>query len=81
MVINFLCVTSIAGFYVDFMIPERNTIVEVEGPSHFVAPSKERNQTTESRYRILRRKGYTVIPVPYFANESGERLEDLLNEL
>lgn len=43
MVINFLCVTSIAGFYVDFMIPERNTIVEVEGPSHFVAPSKERN--------------------------------------
>jgi very-short-patch-repair endonuclease len=33
----------IADFYVDFLLPEKQTIIEVEGPAHFIAPTKERN--------------------------------------
>ena len=79
----------IADFYVDFLVPERQTIIEVEGPAHFIAATKERNQTTEARYRILQKKGFKIIKVPYFINEVGPdssnepsvRLEDLLDEL
>lgn len=70
----------------DFLLPEKQTIIEIEGPSHFVAPSKERNQTTESRYRILRKKGFELILIPFFINELSKdaeapRLEDLLSQL
>jgi len=54
---------------VDFFLPEKQTIIEVEGPSHFIAPSKERNQTTESRYRVLIKKGYKLILIPFYINE------------
>ena len=70
----------------DFLLAEKQTIIEIEGPSHFVAPSKERNQTTESRYRILRKKGFELILIPFFINELSKdaeapRLEDLLSQL
>lgn len=72
----------------DFYIPETKTIIEVDGPSHYIAPSRELNQTSESRIRILKRKGYKVIQVPYFINEprmeseeGSIRLEDLLSEI
>ena len=67
---------------------EKQKIIEVEGPAHFIAPSKERNQTTEARYRILEKKGYSIIKVPYFVNEVSNdpdqptvRIEDILNDL
>ena len=64
---------NIAEYFVDFYIPEKNTIIEVEGPAHFIAPSRDRNITTRARYRILERKGYKIIKVPFFINEySGE---------
>jgi very-short-patch-repair endonuclease len=71
---------------VDFLLPEKQTIIEIEGPSHFVAPSKERNQTTESRYRVLRKKGFKLILIPFYINELSKdaeapRLEDLLSTL
>jgi very-short-patch-repair endonuclease len=71
---------------VDFLLPEKQTIIEVEGPSHFVAPSKDRNQTTESRYRVLRKKGFKLILIPFYINELSKdseapRLEDLLSPL
>jgi very-short-patch-repair endonuclease len=73
---------------VDFLLPEKQKIIEVEGPAHFIAPSKIRNQTTEARYRILEKKGFTIIKVPYFVNEISTdpdqpsvRIEDLLNDL
>ena len=70
----------------DFFLPEKQTVIEVEGPSHFIAPSKERNQTTESRYRILRKKGFNLILIPFYINELSKdaeapRLEDLLSPL
>lgn len=70
----------------DFLLPEKQTIIEIEGPSHFVAPSKERNQTTESRYRVLRKKGFKLILIPFYINELSKdaeapRLEDLLSTL
>ncbi len=70
----------------DFLLPEKQTIIEVEGPSHFVAPSKDRNQTTESRYRVLRKKGFKLILIPFYINELSKdseapRLEDLLSPL
>jgi very-short-patch-repair endonuclease len=78
----------IADFYVDFLLPEKQTIIEVEGPAHFIAPTKERNQTTEARYRILQKKGFKIIKIPYFVNEISTdpnypsvRMEDLLEDL
>lgn len=70
----------------DFLLPEKQTIIEIEGPSHFVAPGKERNQTTESRYRVLRKKGFKLILIPFYINELSKdaeapRLEDLLSPL
>lgn len=68
------------------MLPEKQTIIEVEGPSHFIAPSRERNMTTESRYRILRKKGYKLVLVPFYVNElsnekEAPRLEELLDSI
>jgi very-short-patch-repair endonuclease len=76
----------VADFFVDFFLPETQTIIEIEGPSHFIAPSKQRNVTTEARYRILRKKGYNLILIPFYINELSKeadapRLEDLLAPL
>ena len=52
------------GFNVDFYVPSKKTIIEVEGPAHFIAPHTnpyELNMTTESRYRILRKNGFKVV--------------------
>jgi very-short-patch-repair endonuclease len=70
-------------FYVDFYLPEQNIIVEVEGPSHFLAPTRERNGTLEARYRVIERahKGVKIVKLPYFLNERGEkRIEEIIEE-
>jgi very-short-patch-repair endonuclease len=73
---------------VDFLLPEQKTIIEVEGPSHYLAPERVRNLSTEARYRLMQKQGYKVLKVPYFINELQTdmskptyRLEDILGEL
>lgn len=63
---------SLDDFHCDFYLPERNTIIEVSGPSHYIAPSRVENQTTDAKHRVLRAKGYKVINIPYFCNEGGK---------
>ena len=77
--------TLIDGFFVDFFLPDLNTIIEVNGPAHYLAPKTELNQTSESRLRVLRSKGYKIITVPFFANDptfpNAPKVEDILDEL
>eukprot|EP00347_Sterkiella_histriomuscorum_P013146 403365837 len=80
-------------FFVDYFLPKSNTIIEVNGPQHYIAPSRELSQTTEAKLRLLRKKGYNLIEIPFFINErnhqsnqlsedvSSPRIEDLLEQL
>ena len=52
--------------YVDFVIENKKTIIEVHGPTHYIAPSKQLSMTSEASERILRKKGWNVLNVPFF---------------
>jgi len=64
----------------DFYLPEKNVAIEVDGPKHYIAPSRILNQTSEAKHRITKVKGMRLIAIPYFANTPGSnvRLENLL---
>ena len=57
-------------YYVDFYVPEYKTVIEVDGPPHYIAPEKVLTQTSLAKHRILRKKGYKVINVPFFISDS-----------
>jgi very-short-patch-repair endonuclease len=66
---------------VDFAIPDKKIIVEVHGPSHYIAPSKELNMTSEAKKRLLEKKGWRVVIVPFFVNQSSSdpKFEELMD--
>lgn len=74
-------ISYIDDYFMDFAIPDKKIIVEVNGPSHYIAPSKELNMTSESKIRLLEKKGWTVVIVPFFVNEnpSDPKFEELMD--
>ncbi len=62
-------------FHCDFYLPEHGTVLEVSGPSHYIAPDRVLNLTTVAKHRVLRAKGLKVINIPYFS----EQFEDLMD--
>jgi len=73
---------------VDFFLPDSKQVIEIQGPGHYIAPTHELNMTTEAKIRVLEKKGYQVIQVPYFINdprysqeEQSHRLEDILSAI
>ena len=45
---------------------DRPIAIEVDGPSHFYANSKQYTAYTKLKHRLLTRMGYKVLHVPYF---------------
>ncbi|CDW82945.1 UNKNOWN [Stylonychia lemnae] len=74
-------------FFLDFYLPDYNTIIENNGPYHYIAPERILNQTTYTKLRQIKKKGYNLIEVPFYVNMTfddgfkGPRLEDLLDNI
>ena len=58
-------------------------MIEINGPNHYIAPSREETGRTEAKKRVLVKKGWNVISIPFFVNHSEKdpKLEDLLFDL
>jgi len=53
---------------VDFMLPEKKLILELEGPVHFIKPKlDEMNLVTKFKIKCLEKLGYKVVVVPFNA--------------
>lgn len=73
---------SVDDFFIDVAIPSKKIAIEVDGPNHFIAPSREYTMTSQSKHRILTKKGWKVISIPFFVNETSSdapKIEELLN--
>lgn len=51
---------------VDFYIPKLKMALEVDGPSHFLSPTFEKNGTTRAKHRMLQN----------IRNQDGEKVFD-----
>lgn len=53
---------------VDFMLPEKKLILELEGPVHFIKPKlDEMNLVTKFKIQCLEKLDYKVVVVPFNA--------------
>ena len=53
---------------VDFVLPEKKLILELQGPVHFLKPRlNEMNLVTRFKIKCLEKLGYKVIIVPFNA--------------
>jgi len=50
---------------VDFLLPEKNIVIESQGPIHFLKPNSRLNMLTEFKLKCLHKLGYGVISIPY----------------
>ena len=65
----------------DFWIPERKTVIEVQGPHHYIAPERILSLTSEAKLRVLKKQGQKVIEIPFFCNQVDEKGSPKLEEL
>lgn len=58
---------------VDFLIPSKNMILELQGPTHYLKPDLNRmNRVTEFKNKCLEKMGYKVISVPFNSVSTDE---------
>lgn len=71
----------IDDFFIDFVVPDKEIAIEINGPQHYIIPTKELTMTSEAKNRVLRKKGWKVIVVPFFANKTKDdpKLETILD--
>jgi very-short-patch-repair endonuclease len=55
----FLLETQVAGLSVDIYLPNLNTIIEVDGPQHFLLDGRF-NGATRMKHKMLAKLGYVV---------------------
>jgi len=55
--------------------------IEVDGPHHFYSPGKEENMGTIAKRRILEKKGWAVINIPYYLNEEPDGLRTVIQQV
>eukprot|EP00808_Paulinella_micropora_P029769 g50910.t1 len=73
-----------SGLWVDIGMAEHRVVIEVDGPTHFVAGSVESkrpkyNLTTLYKHRLLRAMGWRVVSVPFYEWQDRRPEERALN--
>ena len=54
------------GYSLDILLPERNTVIEVDGPYHYAAASRVPLGSTMMKRRHVQRQGMSLIVVPFW---------------
>ncbi|MFV9876196.1 MAG: RAP domain-containing protein [Rickettsiales endosymbiont of Dermacentor nuttalli] len=63
--------------YVDFYIPKRSLIIQIDGPSHYYS-SSELNSSTELNSHLLKKQGYNIERIGYQDINKCYDLKDML---
>lgn len=51
---------------VDFLIPSKKMILELQGPTHYIKPDLQKmNRVTVFKGKCLQKMGYKVISIPF----------------
>jgi len=68
-------------FYIDFALlkGENKYAIELDGPVHYLWPSKAVNQTHLARKKHLEWKCWTIFDIPFFLE--GEALQSRIDEI
>lgn len=53
-------------FNFDFAIPERRTIIEYNGPTHYILPKLTLNQSSKFRKKFIENRGWKMLSIPCF---------------
>ena len=76
---------NINGLYCDVYLPDKNIIIEINGPSHYTHLNNEPLGRTVFKSRLLKAMGYIVKTIPYWdwddMDNSEEKKTYLLNLL
>lgn len=61
---------------IDIAWKKEKVALELDGPSHFLSPSNERDGPTKAKNRLLKSLGWKVLNVSYMLHKKYEKLSD-----
>ncbi|WP_422449595.1 MULTISPECIES: DUF1601 domain-containing protein [unclassified Endozoicomonas] len=67
---------------VDLLLPDYNTVIDVQGPSHYVSGDfKTRNGSTLLKIALLQKAGYEVIEIPVNKLDNQDSMKTVIEQI